>query len=120
MHALHREELAEAQAVRDKEAADFAASEEEFIADVDTLDRAIATLEKDMAKNPGASAQIDTTNAEELAHAFGAAGFQGSDKNRLLALIQLHQGSGEDGALLGGHTAAVYKSIVQLWVFLLT
>jgi len=107
-------ELAEAQAIRDKEAADFAASEEELAGDIDTLDRAIAVIEKEMAKNPGAFAQVDATNANKLVQALGAivdaAGFSGGDKNRLSALIQSQQGSDDDDALLGAPAAAVYKS----------
>jgi len=112
--AADEKELAEAQAVRDKEAADFAASEEELTADVDTLDRAIAIIEKEMAKNPGAFAQVDTANTDKLVQALGAvvdaAGLPGSDKNRLSALIQSQQGSDDDDALLGAPAAAVYKS----------
>jgi len=112
--AADEKELAEAQAIRDKEAADFAASEEELTADVDTLDRAIAILEKEMAKNPGAFAQVDTANTDKLVQALGAvvdaAGLPGSDKNRLSALIQSQQGSDDDDALLGAPAAAVYKS----------
>merc|ERR1719361_2974908 len=112
--ATDEKELAEAQAVRDKEAADFAASEGELTADIDTLDRAIGIIEKEMAKNPAAFAQIDATNANKVVQALGAlvdaAGFSGSDKNRLSSLIQSHQTSDDDDALVGAPAAAVYKS----------
>jgi predicted nucleic acid-binding Zn-ribbon protein len=112
--AADEKELAEAQAVRDKEAADFAASEEELTADIDTLDRAIAIIEREMAKNPAAFAQVDTSNTEKLVQALGAvvdaAGFSGVDKNRLSSLIQSQQGSDDDDSLLGAPAAAVYKS----------
>merc|ERR1719169_126200 len=50
--AADEKELAEATAVRNKEAADFAASEAELVDAIDTLDRAIMVLEKEMKKNP--------------------------------------------------------------------
>jgi len=112
--AADDQELAEATAIREKEAADFAASEAELSSDIDTLDRAIAIIEREMAKNPAAFAQMDTTNTRMLVQALGAvvdaAGFSGSDKNRLTALIQNQQGSDDDDALLGAPAAAVYKS----------
>merc|ERR1719361_2586407 len=113
-NATDEKELAEAQAVRDKEAADFAASEGELTADIDTLDRAIGIIEKEMAKNPAAFAQIDATNANKVVQALGAlvdaAGFSGGDRNRLSALIQSQQGNDEEDALFGAPAAAVYKS----------
>merc|ERR1719245_1698620 len=96
--AADEKELAEAQAVRDKEEADFAASEGELAADIDTLDRAVAVIEKEMAKNPAAFAQVDAADTNKIVQALSAvvdaAGFSGSDKNRLSALIQSQQTTG--------------------------
>merc|ERR1740124_822485 len=112
--AADDKELSEAQSVRDKESADFTASEGELTGDIDTLDRAIAVIQRELAKNPAAFAQVDTSNTEKLAQALGAivdaAGFPGGDKNRLSAMIQSEQGSDDDDALLGAPAAAVYKS----------
>ena len=47
------------QAVRDKEQATFAASEEELTGDVDTLERAIGILKEEFAKSSGVFAQDD-------------------------------------------------------------
>merc|ERR1719401_1159592 len=55
-------ELSEATAIREKEAADFAASEKELVETVDTLDRAVSIISSEMAKNPAALAQIDTSS----------------------------------------------------------
>ena len=52
-------EVAEAQAVRDKEQATFAASEEELTGDIDTLEHAIGILKKELAKSSRAFAQDD-------------------------------------------------------------
>jgi len=109
--AADEKELEEATAIRDKEAADFAAAEGELMDDVDTLERAIGILEKELAKNPAAFAQVDSTNTAALVQALGAvvdaAGFQSSDKNRLVALVQ-NQDVDEDE--LGAPAAKVYES----------
>merc|ERR1719201_2052881 len=55
-------ELSDATGIREKEAADFAASEKELVETVDTLDRAISIISTEMSKNPAALAQIDTSS----------------------------------------------------------
>jgi hypothetical protein len=110
--AADEKELEEATAIREKEAADFAASESELMADVDTLDRAIAILEKEMAKNPAAFAQVDSKSIGAMVQALGAivdaAGFQSSDKTRLVALVQNQ--NDDDDEELGAPAAKVYES----------
>jgi len=109
--AADEKELEEATTIREKEAADFAAAEGELMDDVDTLERAIGILEKELAKNPAAFAQIDGTNTAAMVQALGAivdaAGFQSSDKTRLVALVQ-NQNDDEDE--LGAPAAKVYES----------
>ena len=53
------QDLKSATEIRDKEAADFAANEAELVDVVDTLGRATSILEREMAKNPAAFAQLD-------------------------------------------------------------
>merc|ERR1719503_56131 len=110
--ASDTKELKEATAIRDKEAADFAKSEGELVDTVDTLERAVAILEREMAKAPGSFAQIDTSNVKMLAQALGsvldAAAFAGADKNKVLALVQA-QGDDDDSEF-GAPAAAVYES----------
>jgi len=105
-------ELKEATGIREKEAADFAKSEAELVDTVDTLERAVAILEREMAKAPGSFAQIDTSNVKMLAQALGsvldAAAFAGADKNKVMALLQ-SQGDDDDSEL-GAPAAAVYES----------
>merc|ERR1719498_1800404 len=55
-------ELKDATLIREKEAAEFAANEADLMETIDTLGRAISILEKEMAKNPAAFAQIDRSN----------------------------------------------------------
>jgi len=105
-------ELKEATGIREKEAADFAKSEAELVDTVDTLERAVAILEREMAKAPGSFAQIDTSNVKMLAQALGsvldAAAFAGADKNKVLALVQAQ--SDDDDSEFGAPAAAVYES----------
>jgi len=113
--ATDEKELKAATEIREKEAADFAASEEELMADVDTLERAIGVLDKELNKG-GASAlaQIDTSNTKAVMNALSvlvdAAGFLGGDKGRLMALVQQQSDDGEDDLSLGAPAPAVYES----------
>jgi len=103
-------ELNDATSIRNKEAADFAASEKELVATVDTLDRAISIISSEMAKNPAALAQIDHSSMSTLLLSLGAvvdaAGFTNADHQKLAALIQ---SQGEDSEA-GAPAAATYKS----------
>merc|ERR1719195_627014 len=82
---------------------------------LETLERAIGVLSKEMEKNPAALAQIDTSSTERLVQTLGAvisaAGFAGADKTKLITLIQSQQGTTEDDQDTGAApAAAVYKS----------
>jgi peptidoglycan hydrolase CwlO-like protein len=103
-------ELKEATAIRNKEAADFGASEKELMETVDTLDRAVSIISSEMSKNPAALAQIDRSSISSLLQSLtvvvDAAGFTGSDQKKLLALVQAQ---GEDSEI-GAPAAATYKS----------
>jgi len=99
-------ELKEATGIRNQELADFGASEKELMAPVDTLERATAILEKEMAKSGAALAQIDTSNMQKVVQTLSlvvdAAAFSTVDRNRLVALVQSHsqeQTEDEDGEL---------------------
>merc|ERR1719155_297301 len=103
-------DLADATSIRDKEHADFVASEKELVETVDTLDRAISIISTEMAKNPAALAQIDTSNMDSLVKGLStvvdAAGFTSTDSQKLVALVQAQQEDSEAGA----PAAATYKS----------
>jgi len=109
-------ELADATAVREKEVATFEASEKELVDAIDTLDRAVGILQKEMAKNPAALAQVDTKNLDSVIKSLNtvinAASFSSQDQKKLVALVQSQQGSEEasDDAELGAPAAAVYKT----------
>jgi len=105
-------DLASATKIREKEAADFAASEKDLVEAVDTLGRALNILEREMAKNPAALAQMSTSDMSSVVQGLSviveAAGFAASDKNRLVALVQAKQDSDDSEA--GAPAAAVYTS----------
>jgi hypothetical protein len=103
-------ELNDATSIRNKEHADFLAAERELVETVDTLDRAVSIVSSEMAKNPAALAQIDTSNMASLLQSLSvvvdAAGFTNSDHQKLIALVQSQQQDSEAGA----PAAATYKS----------
>merc|ERR1740123_1356155 len=106
-------ELKDATLVRGKESADFAASEKELVESIDAISRAISILDKEMAKNPAAFAQIDTRDMNGALQAFRAildgAALSGSDQQKLAALVQSQQTDEADDEL-GSPAAAAYKT----------
>eukprot|EP00444_Apocalathium_aciculiferum_P046864 CAMPEP_0183502346 /NCGR_PEP_ID=MMETSP0371-20130417/4167_1 /TAXON_ID=268820 /ORGANISM="Peridinium aciculiferum, Strain PAER-2" /LENGTH=701 /DNA_ID=CAMNT_0025697039 /DNA_START=91 /DNA_END=2196 /DNA_ORIENTATION=- len=109
-------ELKDATLIREKEDADFKSSESELVDAVDTLDRAVGILEREMAKNPAALAQISTNSngmagmIQAINAVLDAAAFPGSDQKKLMAFVQSQQAADEDDAVLGAPAAATYKS----------
>jgi phage shock protein A len=90
--AENEADLKKATQIREKEAAEFAVSDKELADTVDTLERAISNISRQMASNPAALAQIDTTNMNSLVQSLSvvidAAAFSSSDKSKLLELVQ--------------------------------
>jgi DNA repair exonuclease SbcCD ATPase subunit len=103
-------ELNDANRIRSKEAADFATSEKELLESVDALDRAVNIISSEMAKNPAALAQIDTTSIATLAQSLSlvvdAAGVSSADQQKLVALVQ----SSQDEEEMGAPSTSAYKS----------
>jgi len=112
--ATAEKDLADATTVREKEAADFSAAEAELVDGVDTLGRAIGILEREMAKNPAAFAQIDMSSFAKLTQAIGAvtdaAAFTVSDKSKLMALVQSAGGDDDDDDEQGAPAPNSYES----------
>merc|ERR1719174_3642654 len=81
---------------------------------IDSLDRAIGILQKEMSKNPAALAQVDTKNLDSmvksLSAVINAASFTVQDQKNLAALVQSQQGADSDDEELGAPAAATYKS----------
>jgi hypothetical protein len=107
-------ELAEATAIRNKERATFEASEKELVDAIDTLDRAVGILQKEMSKSPAALMQVDTHNLDSvikgLDAVINAASFSTNDQSKLMALVQQQSGSDDQDQELGAPAAAVYKT----------
>ena len=109
-------DLEAAVGVRAKEAAEFAAAEKELVEGVDTLKRAVGILEKEMAKNPAALAQIEASSIQSVIQSMGAvvdaAGFSLQDRQHLLAFVQSKQHDDDflSDSDLGAPAAANYKN----------
>jgi len=105
-------ELKDATVIRTKEKAEFEANQAELTDAIDTLDRAVNIIQREMAKNPAALAQIDSTSMasvlKSLSAVVDAAAFNSVDKKTLLGLVQSQQDADADDA--GAPAAAVYQS----------
>merc|ERR1719387_630425 len=120
--ATAESELKNATLIRDKEHEDFLAAEAELLDAIDALERAIAIISREMAKNPALLQQVDTSSTERLVKSLGvvieAAAFSVPDQKKLLALVQARARSGEpddaqaeaDEAAMGAPDPAVYKT----------
>jgi peptidoglycan hydrolase CwlO-like protein len=111
--AADETELKDATLIREKEASEFATNEADLVETIDTLTRAISILEKEMAKNPAAFAQLSaSTSIENVVSALGAivdaAAFSAHDKQKLVALVQ--SSSDADDGDINAPAAAVYKT----------
>jgi hypothetical protein len=109
-----QKELSDATLIREKEHADFAASEAELVDAIDTLSRAIAVLEREMQKNPAALVQVNTSNMsgvlQALSAVLDAAAFSSTDMKKLTALMQSKQNDDEDEMDLGAPAPKAYKT----------
>lgn len=112
--AADDKDLSDATLIREKEAKDFAANEAELFDAIDTLGRALNILEKEMAKNPAAFAQVDTSSLDgvlkSLAVVVDAVALSNADKQKLVALVQSQQSADSDDEAPGAPAAAVYKT----------
>ena len=104
-------ELEEATGIRKKEKADFDAAEKELVSTIDTLNRAIKIISKEMEKNPAFAQQSTKSVAamvQSLTTVVEAAGFSTDDSSRLTALVQSK--SEDDDSDMGAPAAAAYES----------
>jgi len=105
-------DLKAASEIRAKERADFEAEAKELTEVIDTLKRATAILEREMAKSAGAS-MLQLKNAGTLTQAFTAmvqaSLISSSDAGKLTGLLQQMQQSTDEDADAGAPAAAVYK-----------
>lgn len=106
-------ELADATSIRQKEKTEFSTAEAELVDTVDALDRAIAIIGREAAKNP-ALTQIDTSSMkgviQGLKSILDAAAIGAGDQKLLTGLLQDQQGDDDDDLSFGAPAAAGYKS----------
>lgn len=109
-------DLKAATEIRTKENADFVAEEADLVDTVDTLERAIGILQREMAKSGGAALmQLNghQKNAGNLAAALktllDASSISTGDAKKITALVQNQQQASDDDGDLGAPDPAVYK-----------
>lgn len=113
-------DLKAATEIREKEHADFAGSEGELVDALDTLDRAIAIIEKSMRGSAlvqaKVQARVSTKNMQNLLHVLQtvieAASLNSHDQKTLVSMVQndADDGDGEDDIMSGAPDPAAYKS----------
>jgi len=111
--AKDEKELEGATKIRKEERSAFEKSENELVEGVDTLDRAIGILEREMEKGGAAAlAQVDTSNMQKVVAALGtvmdAAAFDSVDRTKLMTLVQA--GSDDDDSEEGAPAPAATES----------
>jgi hypothetical protein len=123
--ATDEADLKAATAIREKEAADFGAEEKEGMEIIDTLQRAIRILEKEMK---GGASMLQLKNAKNVAEALSvmvrATAFNSADAGRLTALVQSSQDSADEdddadagapaGAVYEGHSGGIIETLEDL------
>merc|ERR550537_891505 len=105
--ATDEADLAAATKIREKENADFTAQEKDLVETIDTLERAIGIIEKEM--NGGASMmQLKQSNnvVQALSAMVSAEAISSSDGKRLTTLLQSNSDDDDSGA----PAAAAYES----------
>jgi len=107
--ATDEADLKAATEIRAKENADFMAEEKELSEVIDALQRAIAILEREMAKHGASMMQLKNANnlAKTLQMLVDASTLSSADAKGIAALVQTQQGS-DDGET-GAPDPAVYK-----------
>jgi len=108
--ATDEADLKAATDIRTKEAADFAAQEKELTEVVDSLQRAIGLLEREMQKGGASMMQVRgaVTIAQAMEVLVQASAINAADAQRLTALVQSKDS--EEDASFGAPAAAVYDS----------
>jgi hypothetical protein len=107
-------DLKAATEIRDKEHADFAASEGELVDALDTLDRAISIIEKNMKGSALIQAKVNLKDVagvvEALKSVIEAASLNVHDKKTLLGLAQSNDADSDDDSEMGAPDPEAYKS----------
>merc|ERR1719191_1150034 len=105
--ATDEADLKAATEIRNKEQAVFAAEEKDLVETIDTLERAVGIIEKEM-KGGASMAQISGSVVQALATMVKAQSLSSAEGARLTALVQDKQESDDDDS--GAPQAAAYSS----------
>mmetsp|Transcript_30692 Transcript_30692/g.48998 ORF Transcript_30692/g.48998 Transcript_30692/m.48998 type:complete len:679 (+) Transcript_30692:65-2101(+) len=110
--ATDEADLKAATTIRKKEHLAFLAEEKELMDVVNTLERAITILERESGK--GGASMLQTKNVQNVAQALSvmveASFLSMADSQRLAALVQTSEDSGEDEDAPGAPAAKVYEN----------
>jgi len=105
-------DLAAATKIRGQETADFQASEKDLVAVIDTLARAVAVIEREMAT--GGASMMQLKSASSLTQVFKvmvqASTMNTADAEKLTAFVQSSSSDGDDELELGAPAGAVYEN----------
>jgi len=117
-------DLSAATSIRNKESADFKATEKEMVETIAALENAILILEKEMKKGGGAAMVQMQKAGSNLAQALGvmvdAAMIVSQDAKKLTALVQSSQEDGDTdmgapaGAVYDGHSGGIIDTLETL------
>ena len=106
-------EVTNATLLRDKETAEFSASDQELTDGISALDRAVSILENEMAWNLAAHAQVDLADMAGMLQALGAvldaAASPSSDQKQLAALVQSQLAARDEDEGVNAPAAATYQ-----------
>lgn len=110
--SMDEADLKAATAIREKEAADFTAKEKDLVETVDTLERAVGIIEKEMKKGGAALAQFQKGAGviEALKAMVDAQSLSTADGSKLSSLIQNAQKSDDEDSDTGAPAAAAYEN----------
>jgi chromosome segregation ATPase len=108
--SVDEKDLDAATKIRNKEKSAFEAKEKELMEVIDTLERAITILEKEMSKGGASMMQLKsvTSVAQALSVMVEATSLDSADASKLAALLQSSEEDGDEAP--GAPAATVYKS----------
>merc|ERR1719265_2209226 len=107
--ATDEADLAAATKIREKENADFTAQEKDLVETIDTLERAIGIIEKEMSGGASMMQLKQSGNViQALSAMVSAEAISSSDGKKLTALVQSSSNSDDDDS--GAPAAAAYES----------
>merc|ERR1740138_1267370 len=109
--ATDEQDLKAATEIREKEAADFAAEESDLTETIDTIQRAITILERELSSGASLMQLRSAGSVEQaLAVLVQASAFSSADASRLTALVQSSAHSDENDMDVGAPDAAKYEN----------